>query len=330
MKRFFAFLAMLLIVPFACAEQSVSFFAMDTIMSIQADRAPEELLTECIQRVEGLEALLSVSDASSEIAALNRTGEADLSDETALILTRALELCSICNGALDVTLYPVIRTWGFTTGSYRVPNEDELSGLVQNVDFTQVSISKNHASIGSGMMVDLGSVVKGYTSQVLHDMLIDAGITSGIINLGGNVHCIGSKPNGNLWNIGIRDPQGDGYCAILSVRDCAVITSGSYERSFQGEDGIVYGHIFDPETGRPVQNDLLSVTVIGKDGMLCDALSTALFVMGSEQAAEYLLSQTSVDAVLVRSDGTFLITKGIADSFRRAGTYENNEILLLQ
>ena len=149
---------------------------------------------------------------------------------------------------------------------------------------------------------------------------------SALIDLGGNLYCLGTKADGSDWRVGIRSSLGDGYCAALSVRDRAVVTSGNYERSFIAADGTRYGHIFDPGTGCPVEGDLLSATVIGEEGALCDALSTALFIMGSDHATEYLASQSEVDAILLCVDGRILATEGLRETLHPMGEFEAWEI----
>ena len=126
------------------------------------------------------------------------------------------------------------------------------------------------------MAIDLGSTAKGYTSNTLINILKEHNVKSALLNLGGNVHALGSKPDGTPWKI-----------AVIHIVNKAVITSGAYERYFIDDNGVKYGHIIDPNTGMPINNELLSVSIIGKDAVLCDALSTSLFVMGLEKSIEY-------------------------------------------
>lgn len=308
---------------YACAEESRTFFAMDTAMSLRIWGGDSALADACVARIEQLEALFSPTAEDSEIARLNRYGACELSEPTSELLNFALDICEATGGALDVTLYPVVRAWGFTTGEYRVPDEAELSALLAHVDYRGVQLSAGAASLEPGAMVDLGSVAKGYASDELAELLRAGGVTSALIDLGGNIYCLGGKADGSDWRIGVRDPFGEGYCAVLTRSDCAIVTSGSYERYFEAADGTRYGHIFDPSSGRPVENDLVSVTVTGESGALCDALSTALFVMGSERAAGFLSGRSDVSAILMRSDETFLVSRALAGSFAPAGAFDS-------
>lgn len=308
-----------------CQAEDISakrtFFAMDTVMTLNVPSADEELLDQCTARVMALEQLLSVTDEGSEIFALNTFGEAALSEDTEAILRFALDMGADTDGALDITLYPIVRAWGFTTGTYRVPSEQEISELLKSVDYRRVTLSDGYACLESGMMADLGSVAKGYAADELACLLRENGVTSGLLDLGGNLYCLGSKENNQPWRVALKDPQGTGYAAALEISDCAVVTSGCYERCFEAEDGTVYGHIFDPESGCPVDNGILSVTVIGKQAALCDALSTALFAMGTQRAAAYLKTQPDAEAILFCEDKRIWATQGLSSSLTLLGEY---------
>lgn len=330
MKKLLCMLTVLMFsICSASASGTCSFFAMDTYMTISAPEASEQLLDECEATIVEFAGHISVTDTGSEIYALNASGNAEVSGEVIDILEFALEMCESTDGALDITMYPVVRAWGFTTGEYRIPDEDELAVLLENVDYTAVNVDKNIITIPEGSMIDLGSVAKGYASDIIADILREDGTKSALIDLGGNIYCLGSKSDGSNWNVGLRDPMGGDYLGVVSVKDCAVVTSGCYERYFE-QDGVRYGHIFDPETGYPADSGLISVTVIGKSGAMCDALSTALYVMGPDRAIEYLRTRDDVEVILVRDDGRLIITEGIAGQFTPLGAYEHFETELVK
>ena len=297
-------------------ESSRSFFAMDTYMTVRAYGADEALLDEAEAWVGELEARISVTREESELYAINRTGEGRLSAEAAALLRGALSLCGETGGALDVTIYPVVRAWGFTTGEYRVPENEELQRLLRYVDYRLVRISEDgEVSVPVGMQLDLGSIAKGYTGDMLCGLLRSGGVKSALLDLGGNIQAVGGKPDGSAWRVGIRDPIGDGLLGVLPVRDRAVITSGGYERYFEDADGNLWWHIMDPATGTPVRNGLISVTVVGESGLACDALSTALFVMGQDRAAAYWREHSDFEMILVTEDGRLLMTPDLAQQF---------------
>ena len=321
-KPLLALILILWLAPAALADASRTFFAMDTVMTVTAPGASEELLAACEDEVRRLEALFSVTDEASEIARLNATGEALLSEETARVLSFALREAELTGGALDVTLYPVVRAWGFTTGDYRVPDEAEIEALLRRVGWAQVALEGQTARVPEGVMVDLGAVAKGYASDRLAALLREGGVESALIDLGGNICCVGAKRDGSAWRIGVRDPKDPlSYVGALAVTDRAVITSGSYERYFTAEDGTVYGHIFDPATGRPAGNGLISATVVGASGLECDALTTALYVLGPERASALLETLDEIEAVLVDDQGVLWVTKGLKNAFTPMGAY---------
>ena len=295
---------------------SIDFFAMDTVMNVTAYGAPQELVDSFAGFASELENRLSTTVETSDISVLNSTGTAVLSENTAFVLKNALKYCDLTEGALDITVYPVVKAWGFTTDNYRVPDKKEICGLLEHVDHRLVSIAAdNTASVPPGMQIDLGSVAKGYCSDCISQTLKEAGIKSALINLGGNVQTVGSKPDGSNWNIGIKQPQGDGLIGTVSVSDAAVISSGGYERFFTDENGIVRWHIIDPASGYPADSGLVSATAVGGSGMYCDALSTALFVMGEEKAAEFWRQRGDFEMILVTDDGYLVISEGLSDSF---------------
>lgn len=309
---------------------SITVFAMDTVMDISAYGADDDLMQAAEQKILDLEAKLSVTDENSEIYALNRDGQAELSTDTASLMQTALEMCAKTQGALDISIYPVLRAWGFTTESYQIPTQEQLQSLLPSVDYSRVALDGSTAVIGQGMEVDLGSVAKGYTGDKVIELLQEAGVTSALLNLGGNVQLLGGKPDGSDWRVAVQDPESDGYLGILSLQNKAVITSGGYERYFIGDDGQVYWHIIDPSTGAPAHSGLISVTIVGDEGVRCDALSTALFVMGLDKAAEYWRQSGDFEAVFVSEDGSIAITSGLQDCFTLAGNGENRTLTVIE
>ena len=219
------------------------------------------------------------------------------------------------NGALDPTIYTILNAWGFTTEKYRIPSQNEIKNLLKRVGFDKVRITDNSIQLDSGTMLDFGAVGKGYASEISAEILRDNGVSSALLDLGGNIKTIGSKPDGSEWRLGVRNPKGKGNIGVLSVSDLAVVTSGNYERYFTGKNGKTYGHIIDPATGQPVENGLLSVTIIAKDGKLCDALSTSLFVMGLDKAIDHWRQYKDFDMILITDDEKIYLTNGIKDKF---------------
>ena len=300
---------------------TISFFAMDTLMDFRV--YGDASLPEAAQAVvQDWEARASVTAQDSELARLNRDGEASLSPETASLLETALDLCEETGGILDVTIYPVVRAWGFTTGAYQVPPEGEIQDLLRRVDYRKVTREGNRVTLEPGVEVDLGSVAKGWAGARAADLLRQRGVTSALLNLGGNVQTVGAKPDGSPWRVAVQDPFSDGLAGVIDVVDQAAVTSGGYQRFFEGPDGTVYWHIMDPRTGWPAQldrttgklseNGLASVTIVAEDGAYCDALSTALFIMGREGAETFWRTHQDFGMVLVTPEGDLWVTPDLS------------------
>jgi len=301
-------------------EHSRSIFAMDTVMTVTTYGGNEAILDAVEERVTQLEQLFSTTDECSEIYAINRDGSGPVSSDTRTLISYALAMGDRTGGALDISIYPVLKEWGFTTGAFKVPEDAVIQDLLSKVDYRGVGLdeSSSEVSLAEGMQIDLGSVAKGYTGDCILEILRDAGIKSALLDLGGNVQLLGSKTNGDDWTIAIQNPDlesQDAYLAILSASDQAVITSGNYERYFQDADGSLYWHIIDPETGRPADKGIVSATAVGDDGIYCDALSTSLFIMGKEKAVEFWRANGDFEMVLVGSDGSVTITEGLDGRF---------------
>lgn len=314
-------------------EFKTSFFAMDTYISLTVYGENGDIALEDAQsKIVELEGLWSVTDENSEIYALNCSGgkAVAVSNETRDLLEFALSMSDETDGALDPTIYPVLLAWGFTTGENRIPKQDELQTLLQDVGYERIEIEGNEVTVPEGMKLDMGAVGKGYTGDVLTGILKEAGITSALLDLGGNVQVIGTKPDGSKWRLGLRNPfDAEEYLGVIEIADAAVVTSGSYERYFIGEDGKRYGHIIDPATGCPAESGLASVTIVAKEGKLCDVLSTSLFIMGREKAEAYWREHGGFDMILITDEGELYITEGIVDAFSLGSGYKDMEVYVV-
>lgn len=305
----------------ASSTQPVSqeIFAMDTYMTVTAygDNA-QKGVTDAVAEIQRLDNLLSIGKEDSEISKLNKSGSAALSDDTAVMVAKALDLYKSTGGAFDITVLPLMELWGFTTQEYYVPTEDEIQSTLQRVGADKLTWdeSTKTLTLGNKQEIDLGGIAKGFTSSRIMEIFKKDGVTCGMVSLGGNVHLLGTKQDGSAWRVGIQDPNNtDDMLGILQANDCAVITSGAYERNFE-KDGVTYHHIIDPATGKPSNSGLTSVTIVSKDGTLADGLSTSLFVMGKDKAIAYWKQHADeFDTILVDKDRNVYITEGIAGNF---------------
>jgi len=313
-------------------QEQVNFFGMDTYMTITAyGEDAGEAVEEAQARILELEKEWSVTDESSQIYQANHSGGSPvtLSDDTRDVVSFALEMAEKTGGALEPTIYPVLEAWGFTTDENRIPAPDEIQTLLEHVGYEQVSLSGNELTLPEGVELDLGAVGKGYAGDAAAEVIKEQGVTSALLDLGGNIQAVGKRPDGTDWRIGIRNPFGDGQMGMLLASDCAVVTSGSYERYFVGEDGKEYTHIIDPETGYPVDNGLVSVSIITEEGKVADALSTSMFVKGLEGAEEYWKEHQDFEMIAVTEDGDIYVTEGIEDQFTLGDSFGNMELHII-
>lgn len=283
-------------------------YAMDTIMNltIYGDQAGE-VMDQAVALINRLDNLFSVTNPKSDIAKINSADGAvvEVSEETHDLIEKSLSISDETGGVFDISIYPLVKEWGFTTENYHIPSSADRKAALKKVDYTKIKLlSDNRIQIGNNMQIDLGAVAKGYLSQKLMELFKKNGITSAIVSLGGNVQTMGRKEDGSSFRVGLVDPSdGASIYGTLDVQDQAVITSGIYQRYFT-ENGKQYHHIMDKRTGMPADNDLASVTVIAKDGAAADALATALYVMGEEKAIEYQKAHPEFQMILIRKDGS--------------------------
>lgn len=346
-------------------QESAQLLTMDTVMTLTVygtDKAAcQAVLQESQDRLYDLDRRLSATaQEGSDVYALNHAGgrPVALTGDTAQLLGKALDLCAMTDGALDLTAYSAVEAWGFTGGDYRVPAQSELDALAAKIDYTQVKLDRDsgQASLPDGMALDLGAVAKGWAGDILAQLVRDTdGVDGALLNLGqSTIQTVGAKPDGSAWRIGIQDPlgegtalaqleQGDGsqaaeetgqpdYLGVLELTDRAMSTSGGYQRCFVQDDEI-YWHILDPKTAAPARSGLASVTVVADSGLLCDGLSTALFVMGLDRGVQFWQTwrdhkDVSFDCIFITDDGSVYLTPGLADAFTLADG-QNREVTVL-
>lgn len=311
----------------SCALQAqkpseVSFEAMDTFMSLKIYGENSEDVAKAVQnKTEQLEAMMSAEDENSDIFKANHADAQpfELSEDTADIVQKSLDLCKEAEGSLDITIYPVVCEWGFISKSYKIPRQSKIDELLKSVDYKSVKLDGKKITLLPDMQLDLGAVAKGYAADKGIEICKEEGVSSALLNFGGTVAAVGTKPDASSWKIGIADPENRAsYFGYLSCKDTVAATSGGYERCFTGEDGKTYIHIIDPQTGQPVDNDISSVTIVSPSGLKSDALSTALFVMGIDGAREYQKANGGFDFVILSKDNEVYVTSTISQSFTLA------------
>lgn len=283
---------------------STQLFAMDTVMSLTAyGPHARAAVDEAAGELRRLDELWSVGSIESEISRLNAQGGGEVSEDTKVLLSRALELSRGTGGLFDATIYPLVELWGFPTDDPHVPEASAIAETLPLVDSGRVTLAGETVTLGPGQKLDLGGIAKGYAADEMKKYLNAHGAHEGFINLGGNVLTLGEKADGNAYCIGIRRPFSEAGDVItaLDITDQSVVTSGRYERYFEKNDRI-YHHILDPDTGYPYDNDLNAVTILSGSSMDGDALSTICFALGMEKGMEFIESMPDVDAIFIDTD----------------------------
>ncbi|MBQ8000051.1 MAG: FAD:protein FMN transferase [Ruminococcus sp.] len=311
-------------------KASAQIFALDTVIDITAyGENAEDAVSAAKDEVYRLEKLLSVTDAGSDIYRINTSqGEAvKINNETLELIEKSLLMSDATEGNFDITMYNVIKLWGFTTGEYKVPDESEIADALANIGNDKITLQDgNCITVSQGTELDLGGIAKGYIADKAAEVMISAEADYGLISLGGNIRTVGEKPTGELWKVGIRHPEDSGYFITLSTEEGSVITSGAYQRNFT-QDGVTYHHIIDPDSGKPSASDAVSVTIIGSDGAMCDALSTAVFVGGTEYADRLYQQNGNFEYVILSDDNCVYASKGLEGRLELADDYKDLQII---
>jgi len=251
-----------------------------------------------------------ISKTFSEIEVLFSPG-ASLADPLVDQLFRqSYDVYLKSEGRFDISVAPLSRLWGFRSRSYKVPDETEIRKILRRVGLNRIKLSPEGLVVPEGMELDWGGIAKGFGIDRAAQRLREDHVSHGFLNAGGDLYCWGKNPDGEDWKIGIRHPRKGGFLGVLTISDMGAATTGDYQRFFI-EDGRRYHHVFDPKTGYPAEGKQ-SVTVIGPKTLLCDALSTALFV--SSDPEKVLASFPDYGAVLVNNKGD-VVTMGKAFPF---------------
>lgn len=290
---------------------SATAFKLNTVVTVNIyDSKDKTLLDDVMKLCDHYEKLFSRTLNSSEIFQLNaqtlkqENGAFVLSPETTELVSKGLYYGKLSNGAFDITIAPISSLWDFTSEEKKVPAKEDIQAALPFVNYEDVAIEGNKLTFAKeGMGLDLGAIAKGYIADKMKEFLISKGVKSATINLGGNVLCIGKKPDNTPFRIGIQKPFADRSetIAVLDIEDKSVVSSGIYERYFE-KDGVFYHHILNPDTGYPYDNHLVSVTIISDQSVDGDGLSTSCFALGLEKGMDLINSLPNVHAVFITDD----------------------------
>jgi len=279
----------------------------DTIIKIDIyDSTNTGLLDQCFQYCETFENTISRTIETSEISQINNAnGEPVIvSDMTVELLQKGIEYGDLSHGKFDITIAPLSELWDIKNNPGIIPDESEIQKALSHVNYKNIQITGNEVTLlDPEAAIDLGGIAKGFMADRLKEFLISEGVKSALINLGGNILTIGSKPNGSPFKLGIQKPfdkQGIPITAVDCI-DNSLVSSGVYERYFE-LDGIRYHHILDTETGYPYKNGLLGVSILSPKSVDGDALSTACFALGLEEGIELINSLENIEAIFITEE----------------------------
>ncbi|MFP4697172.1 MAG: FAD:protein FMN transferase [Eubacteriales bacterium] len=309
-------------------------YLLGTIVKVtiytEEDKA-EKYFEEIFELISDMEQLLSKNIDSSEVSKINQesgNNKVVVSEDTLDLLLLAKEYSSLSEGKFDVTIGPLVKLWNIGDDSAKVPLKSELEDVLPLIDYNRININKETEEVflmDKGMIIDLGGIAKGYVADRLVDYMEENKIESGIINLGGNIVTVGTKPDGSIWKIGLQNPieeRGKEF-GVIECQDLSIVTSGIYERYLE-KNGIKYHHILDPRTGYPFDNELASVTILSKYSVDGDGLSTAVFSMGLIDGYEFVEDEEDVDAIFITKENDVYLTNGAEEVF----DLKNSEFML--
>lgn len=303
-----------------------SEFALNTFITVTLyDTEDASLLDGCMELCRDYEKVFSKTIEGSDIYRINhrKPGQRRITvaPETAELIEKGLFYSRLSQGSFDITIAPLSELWNFTGGERKIPKESDIREAASKVDYQKIRVSGEEIELlDDEVQLDLGAIAKGYIGDKMKGYLQARGVKSAVLNLGGNVLCIGEQPSGKPFNIGLRKPFGTRYeqVAVLKISDSSVVSSGVYERNFQ-KDGINYHHILNPEDGYPYQNGLTEVTIVSKFSADGDGLSTVCFSLGLEKGMEVVDSLDGVYGFFVTEDGEIHYSKGAKDLLANQG-----------
>lgn len=300
-------------------------FLMGTVakITIYDEVKDKQVFQDIFDRLTDIEQRMTINDEvpDSEMIRLNKAAGKEfvqLSPDTFAVLSKAKFFSELSQGKFDITVGPIVKLWNIGSDDARVPGDDEIAKKLPLVDHNELVLdsASNSAKLNKeGMIVDLGAIAKGYAADEAAQILKDAGIQHAIVNLGGNVVAINTKPDGSLWRLALQDPyelRGTSMGVVL-LNDQTLVSSGTYERYLE-VDGKTYHHLLDPDTGYPGENGLVSVSIITKKSIDADALSTGTFLLGLEKGMKFIEELPDTEAIFITSDKNVYVTSGVNNS----------------
>ncbi len=296
-------------------NEAINLTAMNTLMQIRVFnslKSKKESAKLFENEILHLEKLFDEASPESDVYKINNCENGcEISAETAQVIKTAVFASEKTGGAFDITIMPVLRLWGFDNGNYGVPEENECEKALVKVGCDNISLNGSMVTKQPETEISLGGIAKGYLGDRLLKIAKENEICA-VISLGGNIVLCGENQEKGYWTVGVKNPlsQNKLACTFESEGNLSVVTSGGYERYFE-KNGNTYHHIIDTKTGKPAKSDLLSVTVVGENGALCDAYSTALFAMGKEKAVDFAKENNDFKYIFITENNEIIALGGV-------------------
>jgi thiamine biosynthesis lipoprotein len=286
------------------------------------ERGSDRVYREIFSRLREIENRMSANIDDSELELINTNagiGPLRVHEDMIELIERALYFCELTEGAFDITVGPLVKLWDLGGDDPRLPSGAEIDAVLPLIAWRDIVIDREAGTVflaRKGMRLDMGAIAKGYAADEAARIIRAARIPRAVIDLGGNILALGEKAGKKPWRVGIQNPLDDrgSYMGILEVRNKTLVTSGIYER-YSEIEGKRYHHILSTADGYPVENGLLSVTVIAEKSVDADALSTALFALGYEKGKALAGSLDGVYAIFVFDDMSIRGSQGALDNF---------------
>lgn len=320
MRKLLPWLALLVLLLSGCGDKSYVCrdFLLNTEVSVTVYRPGDRAAAlDALELCEGYERVFSRTDPESELYRLNHREVSAVSPELAHVISLGLDYARRSNGAFDITMGGVSELWDFTSQDPAVPDSALIVERLPHTGWENVSVEGDTVTFSDPeTALDLGGIAKGYIADRMADLLRQRGVSSAVISLGGNLYCLGKKPDGSPFQVGIQYPFEDRSQVIggLPAADRSVVTSGLYERCFT-KDGRLYHHILDPGTGWPAESGLLAVSIVSGRSVDGDALSTACFVLGLEDGMALIEATRDTEAVFITEDLQLHLSSGLEGVF---------------
>lgn len=301
--------------------EDIDFHILGTFGQIQVFAESEDLGTDAIakafNRVREIEYKMSTSIKNSDIYLLNKNAGVEsvsVDKETLYVIEKGIDHYELTDGNFNIAIGSLINLWGIGKDNPKVPPKEKILEAMENTNIESISIKDESVFINdSNVRLDLGGIAKGYAVDEAIRVLKESGITSGLVNFGGDVYALGNRDDGKAWTVGIQDPEDDSsWILSVPVTDKSIVSSGDYERYFI-EEGERYHHILDPKTGYPARNELRSVTIISEFSIDADVLSTAIYIMGLDKGMNLIESLNGVEGIIITDDRDIYISKGIKE-----------------